>query len=176
MDFMISANPAKGRDRCRAVLVVAEGSGCYRYPNHAENMKRKPAINFQLQFQPQSIRELAGRFDYEDDTEGLEAGSRIAGGDFSRRNLEVIFRWKTGGRGISRLGLNSDLEICDALKVAVKARTERAALAVLCGLGGVEVPVASAILTAIDPERYTIIDYRALESLGVAPSWYTIDF
>jgi hypothetical protein len=46
---------------------------------------------------------------------------------------------------------------------------------VLKGLGGVEIPVASAIMTAIDPERYTIIDYRALEALGVSLSWYTID-
>jgi hypothetical protein len=48
-------------------------------------------------------------------------------------------------------------------------------VAVLCGLRGVEIPVASAILTAIDPERYTIIDFRALESLGVKSSWHTVD-
>jgi hypothetical protein len=42
----------------------------------------------------------------------------------------------------------------------------------------VEVPVASAILTAINPERFTIIDFRALESLAITDrqAYYTIDF
>jgi len=130
--------------------------------------------SFQLQFAPAQIKELAYRYD-DEDTKALEAGQRIARGDYSRVNLEVIFRWKTRGRGISRLSRNSDTEILDALRLAVGAQTERAAIAVLCGLDGVEVPVASAILTAVDPERYTIIDFRALESLGVKSSWHTVD-
>jgi hypothetical protein len=130
---------------------------------------------FQLQFTPAEIRQLTARYVYEDDSEALKAGQRIAEGDYSRANLDVIFRWKTGDRGISRLHRNSDAEIFDVLRLAVAARTERAALSVLCGLSGVEIPVASAILTAIDPERYTIIDFRALEALGVKKSWHTID-
>jgi hypothetical protein len=136
---------------------------------------RKSPVNFRLQFDPTRIKELAARYLYDDDTEALAAGRRIAGGDYSRTNLEAIFRWKTGGRGISRLHRNSDLEISDALRLAACAQTERAAIAVLCGLGGVEIPVASAILTAINLERYTIIDYRALESLGVVATWHTVD-
>lgn len=50
------------------------------------------------------------------------------------------------------------------------AKTERAAVVVLMGLNGVQVPVASAILTAIFPERFTIIDFRALQALGVGAS------
>ena len=130
---------------------------------------------FQLQFEPAEIKRLAARYVYDDDTGALEAGRSIAGGDYSRANIETIFRWKTGGRGISRLRRNSDAEIRDALRLAVTAQTERAAVSVLCGLSGVEIPVASAILTAVDPERYTIIDYRALESLGVQSSWHTVD-
>jgi hypothetical protein len=37
----------------------------------------------------------------------------------------------------------------------------------LCGLKGVGIPVASAILTMVYPDRYTIIDFRALEALGI---------
>jgi hypothetical protein len=37
---------------------------------------------------------------------------------------------------------------------------------VLLGLSGVGTPVASAILMAIDPVRYTLIDWQALEALG----------
>jgi hypothetical protein len=41
------------------------------------------------------------------------------------------------------------------------------AVAVLTALHGVGIPMASAILTAINPERYTVLDFRALESLGI---------
>jgi hypothetical protein len=47
---------------------------------------------------------------------------------------------------------------------------------VLLGLRGVAVPVASAILTAIKPSRYAVIDFRALESLGCKSLDRTIDF
>jgi hypothetical protein len=56
------------------------------------------------------------------------------------------------------------------------AETDRAAVAVLVGLNGVQVPVASAILTAIDPERFTVIDFRALEALGVTNATMTINY
>lgn len=39
---------------------------------------------------------------------------------------------------------------------------------VLCGLVGVQLPVASAILTAIDPARFTISDFRAFEALSAS--------
>jgi hypothetical protein len=64
----------------------------------------------------------------------------------------------------------------DALRLAVEAKTDRAAIAVLCGLVGVDVTVASAILTAINPDRYAIIDFRALKSLGYKGAGSTVDF
>ena len=90
--------------------------------------------------------------------------------------LVTIFEWKTKGRGRSRLRRNSDDEIADALNLASHAKTERAAVAVLLGLQGVHVPVASAILTAIDPERYTVIDFRALEALGCDSKDRSVNF
>jgi hypothetical protein len=71
--------------------------------------------------------------------------------------------------------VNTDEEVEDALRTAVEAKTERTAISVLIGLYGVEIPVASAVLTAIAPNRYTIIDYRALEALGETRTWHTID-
>jgi len=116
--------------------------------------------DFQLQFEPSHLLPLAACYPVEDDRDALDAGMRIAGGEYNRANLETIFRWKTGGRGISRLGRNTDAEIEEALRLGTSAQTERPAIAVLCGLFGVNVPVASAVLTAINPERYTIIDFR----------------
>lgn len=123
---------------------------------------------FKLQFRVTQIRELASRYASHQDEAALKAGQCIAGGDFCRKNLEEVFEWKTGGRGRSRLRDNSDEEIADALRLAVEAKTPRAAVAVLTGLHGVAVPVASAILTVIDPACYTIIDWRALEALGIS--------
>ncbi len=105
----------------------------------------------------------------------MAAGKRIALGEYTRANLQAIFDWTTGGRGRNRLQLNTDEEIEDALRIAVEARTERTAIAVLSGLYGVEIPVASAVLAAVAPERYTIIDFRALEALGEKRTWHTVD-
>ena len=121
---------------------------------------------FALQFDWGKLPELIERYRSAEDNPALEAGADIRAGTRSRASVEAIFMWKTKGRGISRLRKNSDGEITDALTLATAAKTERAAISVLCGLQGVDVPVASAILTAIDPERYTVIDFRALEALG----------
>lgn len=131
---------------------------------------------FKLQFEPVRLPELAARYPAAEDAKALAAGTRIRGGTYTRQELDDIFDWKTKGRGRSRLTLNTDAEIADALKLASQAATERAALAVLCGLHGVDVPVASAILTALDPKRYTIIDFRALEALGCASGNRSVPF
>lgn len=133
-------------------------------------------IQFLLQFQANEIEKFAEAYASEEDVGALAAGKKIRNGQFSRKDLEVIFEWKTGGRGRSRLLHNSDDEIADALRCAVDAKTERAAVAVLLGLRGVHIPVASAILTAIFPVRFTIIDFRALEALGIRKSSVTLDY
>ena len=133
-------------------------------------------IQFELMFDPGEIGELANSYSFPDDADALKAGDKIRAGQCTRSNLGAIFEWKTNGRGRSRLLKNSDAEIADALNLAMEAKTDRAAVAVLMGLNGIQVPVASAILTAIFPERFTIIDFRALEALGVTEASVTVDF
>jgi hypothetical protein len=137
---------------------------------------RRALSQFKLMFAPELIGQLAQRYEFQSDTDALQAGEQIRAGHCTRANLERIFQWKTGGRGRSRLAKNTDQDIADALELAVTAKTDRAAIAVLKGLNGVEVPVASAILTAIKPERFTIIDFRALEALNIKQAYLTIDF
>ncbi|MGE0405854.1 MAG: hypothetical protein AB7O65_06110 [Candidatus Korobacteraceae bacterium] len=133
--------------------------------------------HFELQFALATIRELEFRYTDSAEEEAMAAGTEIACAEYSRENLTRIYQWKNGNWNISRLDRNSDAEIADALRLALGARTERAAIAVLTGLFGIEVPIASAILTAIDSNRYTILDFRALEALGNGTkSPYTIDF
>jgi len=134
------------------------------------------AAGFALAFDPIDIPQLVARYGVEEDLKPLAAGARIRSGQTKRADLLAIFEWKTKGRGKSRLAENSDEEIADALRIAASATTERAAVAVLCGLHGVGVPVASAILTAIHPDRYTVIDFRALEALGCASGDRSVNF
>lgn len=124
--------------------------------------------SFKLQFDPAEIPGLVKDYNCSEDVAALEAGRRIANGDCSRANLIAIFVWKTKRRGISRIERNTDKEIGEALSLATHAKEDRIKIATLRGLHGVEIPVASAILTAIDPERYTVIDFRALAALGVS--------
>jgi hypothetical protein len=134
------------------------------------------AVPFVLAFSPSKIAELASRYRGYDDEIVFEAGRRITAGNFGVAELRTIFEWKTRGRGRSRLERNAPEEIQDALRLALSARTERSAISVLRGLAGVDVPVASAIMTAIDPGRYTILDFRALFSLGVERSFNSVGF
>jgi hypothetical protein len=100
-----------------------------------------------------------------EDREMEKAGKRIAGGDFSRGCLEAICRWKSPRR-VGLLDNNTDVEIEQALRRAIAAAGIKQSVCSLTKLAGVGVKMASAILTAIDPERYTVLDFRALEALG----------
>jgi hypothetical protein len=73
----------------------------------------KGTPNFQLQYDPTDIPKLAAEYmaEFGADDRGMEdAGRRIASGDVSRPNLEVIYRWKSARR-IRLLGQNTDAEI-----------------------------------------------------------------
>ena len=70
-------------------------------------------------------------------------------------------------RPYHHLAGNDCAEIADALDLAIRAKSDRSAVAILVGLSGISVPIASAILTVLMPNRFTVIDFRALESLGV---------
>ncbi len=135
--------------------------------------KNADPYNFTLQFQLSEIDGLVSRrLPTVDQDKAFQAGRSIANGNYTRDNLNVIVAWKMEGvhltRVMSYLGQNTDAEIDHALRSAMKADTERSAIEILDRLRGVGVPVASAILTTVDPEKYTIIDIYALKSLGVA--------
>jgi hypothetical protein len=130
---------------------------------------------FQLQPAEAELQELAEQYweqagEKEQSLEkaAFEAGESIRNGDFALVNLEAIVRWKSE-RAVQFLIGNSNEKIRRVLAVATtpEATTETAMMALL-ELKGVDLPVASAILSAIYPERYTVLDFRALEALGHA--------
>jgi len=128
-----------------------------------------------LMFPQDEIGHWAARYPQGWDEPALEAGSNIRDGDYSRENLEIIVRWKSERR-VALIAENSDAEISEALQLARQAQEPRNAFAVLMGLRGVGTPMASAILTATDQEKYTVIDYRALEALGAPESDTNLGF
>ena len=130
---------------------------------------------FQLQPVEMELQELADSY-WQDAGErerhleaaAYEAGASIRAGEHTLGNLETIVRWKSE-RMVHYLIGNSNESIRSALAVAASpdATTERAMNA-LVNLRGVDISIASAVMSAIYPERYAVLDVRSLEALGHA--------
>jgi hypothetical protein len=112
--------------------------------------------------------EEAGERERQLEATAYEAGEAIRGGEHTLPNLEAIVRWKSE-RMVHYLIGNSSENIRTALAVAASpdASAEQAVNA-LVALRGVDISIASAILSTIYPDRYAVLDFRALEALGHA--------
>jgi hypothetical protein len=130
---------------------------------------------FQLQPGELDLQELADQYwqdagerERELEKAAFEAGEAIRAGEYTLPNLEAIVRWKSE-RVVHYLIVNGSENIRSALAIAASPKAKTAdAINALTGLRGVDISIASAILAAIYPERYTVLDYRALEALGHA--------
>jgi hypothetical protein len=100
------------------------------------------------------------------ETAGLIHELRVARkrGYLRSSELEAVCYWKSP-RAIQRIKSNSSSAIRAATRAALAARSERARLEALTALSGVSVPMASAVLTLLDPKRYGVIDIRVWELL-----------
>lgn len=88
----------------------------------------------------------------------------VAGrGHYERSDFLRAGTWKSA-RPKPYLEANSDEDIRDLTRLAFVA-SERLGYRILDLLSGVNVPMASALLTVWAPDRFTVIDYRALETL-----------
>jgi hypothetical protein len=130
---------------------------------------------FQLQPAELELQQLADQYWQEAgererqlEAAAYEAGEAIRTGEHTLPNLETIVRWKSE-RMVHYLIGNGSENIRTALAVAASpdASAEEAVNA-LIALRGVDISIASAILSTIYPERYAVLDYRALEALGHA--------
>ncbi len=130
---------------------------------------------FQLQPTETELQDLAedywreaGEREHNLEAAAYEAGASIRAGEHTLANLEIIVRWKSE-RMVHYLIGNSNESIRTALAVAASpgASTEDAVNA-LVALRGVDISIASAVLSAIYPERYAVLDFRSLEALGHA--------
>jgi len=87
-----------------------------------------------------------------------------ARGYLTRAELEKVCRWKSP-RAIHLIRHNSVARAQAATRRALATRSERLRLEALRTLDGVSVPMASAILTLLDPRRYGVIDIRVWQLL-----------
>jgi hypothetical protein len=108
----------------------------------------------------------AGEREHELEQAAFEAGASIRKGEHSLANLEAIVRWKSE-RIVHYLIGNSEAKIRQLLAVAAAPDCPTAkAVEALMGLRGVDLGIASAILTCIHPDRYNVLDFRTLEAIG----------
>jgi hypothetical protein len=135
----------------------------------------KMVAYFQLQPAEAELQDLAeqywqtsGEKEHELEKAAFEAGDAIRNGDYSLANLEAIVRWKSE-RAVQVLICNSNEKIRRALALAAAPEsTTETAVNALTELHGIDIVLASAVLAAIFPERYTVLDFRTLEALGHA--------
>jgi hypothetical protein len=130
---------------------------------------------FNLQFDVRDVVAHAARYAYEDDSVVLAIGrSARLRGHYTREEFVAVCRWKTPRSG-PLVAKNSAVEIEMATRIAIStASTERERMDALRSLAGVEFPTASVLLHLAYPERYPILDKRALHALGVrAPATYS---
>jgi hypothetical protein len=132
-------------------------------------VRRMP--EFSLQFPFEQVREYAARYT-DDDEDVLAIGRTVRGrGHYTLDEFREVCRWKTP-RSAPLVAQNSGDVVEAATRVALAdAASERERVKELQSLRGVGLPTASVLLHLVYPERYPILDVRALHALGVpAPS------
>lgn len=85
-------------------------------------------------------------------------------GEFSRAQFLEMCEWKSP-RVIRHYRRNSAATIRRVSRAVLASHSERKRMELLTSLRGVSVPMASAILTLIDPQRYGVIDIRVWQLL-----------
>lgn len=85
-------------------------------------------------------------------------------GYLTRGELEAVCHWKSP-RAIRHIKANTPHEVRAATRAALAARSETRRLRHLMQLRGVSVPMASALLTLLNPRRYGVIDIRVWQLL-----------
>jgi len=132
---------------------------------------------FALRFPPDEIDALAARFPGGDDSRLHDVGVAVrARGYYTRAEFIEVCAWKTV-RSRPKIARNTEAAVVRATGLAIGTEDEAARMMALLGLDGVGVPTASTLLYCAFPDRYPILDVRALESLGVKPrSQYPLSF
>ena len=122
---------------------------------------------FALQFPLGDVRDYASRFPSAGDDEVILLGEAArARGYYTRDEFVAACRWKTPRSG-PRVAMNSSEAVERATRIALlETSTEAERMEALRSLHGVDWATASVLLHLVHPDRYPIIDRRALQALG----------
>lgn len=129
-------------------------------------------MEFELQFDPQDIPDLAGRYQYEDDLGVLTIGATAKErGWYTRDEFIQVDEWKTP-RIRSRAASNTARDIEVATREALASNHVLGVMEPLRRLHGVDWAVGSVLLHLAHPDPFPILDFRALEAFGIErPRW-----
>ena len=126
-------------------------------------------MTFALRFDPAQIGALAARFgdDAGDDRPAALGAAAALRGYYTRAEFLALCEWKSA-RSRPLVAANAAGAVRSATRRALAAGAgEWERIEALLALRGVGMPTASVLLHFAMPDRYPILDVRALESLGV---------
>ena len=98
-------------------------------------------------------------------------------GYLNKEEFLKVCEWKTD-RSKSRCNKNDAKYVEEITQIALNTENERVRIEVLTLLDGVEWPTASVMLHFFHKDKYPVLDYRALSSLGIPKGTqkYSFDF
>jgi hypothetical protein len=117
------------------------------------------------------------QYDYGDGDDRLakRLEQAVGRGFMTRGDLVAVAKWKwRGGRTRQLAEQNSEDEVKEISCAAFAAKSERLRIGALLSLRGVCWPMASVILHFAFPDRYPILDRRAMNTVGGSTN-YTFD-
>jgi len=130
-----------------------------------------------MEFSRSGVRARAEEYDDEEPLAAVEneqietLPDAFSEGEFGRRDAEWVVRWyyrrflgaiphEERDRAESLFEGNDFEAVLDAVETAVGEADLRRKLDALTGLGGVDLPVATAFLQFVDPDIYLVVDER----------------
>ena len=131
-----------------------------------------------LRFSLDKVPELANRYAHGPDIPVIAIGRAARSrGYFTRAEFIEVCEWKTV-RSKSRVTKNDEDAIVEATRLALSVRNEALRIGIPMLLHGVSWGTSSVLLHLAHRDPYPIIDYRALDALGVPRGSvnYTVSF
>ena len=132
---------------------------------------------FELQFNINEISDYSNRYDYSSDIilpPIIKRTKKVK--QLTFKDFQAICEWKTK-RTKSRCASNDPKFVAECSRISFSTENERLRIEILTLLTGVSWPTASTILHFCHDDKYPILDFRALWSLGIEkPPIYDFQF
>jgi len=131
-----------------------------------------------LRFSEYEIQSWAQKYEYQrEEISLMEIRPTVQkAGYLTKEQLKLLARWKSP-RSAGHVEKNDEEYVKEITSWSFFARQERSRIEVLTILNGVQWPSASVILHLFHKDKYPILDFRALWSVGVdVPNQYSFSF